>query len=217
MLFQNRRLSARKSRQAGDQPVQRVNGGEIGDAIHQSRAEMPLESSHGAFGFFAISACYFNAITINGQHRLQRFDRLAMVPALKKRPPRIGAGSTQWPTPCCDRMSHGNFSPGSTLRIGATSECANTLSGAIFQRWPQSRHNSMTASICFFGNSGRPPGWPWLAISIPIERELMSSSPRPGTFARMPGTAGFRHELDDAPVLEDEIMAGDLAFGIAEP
>ncbi|MNY82384.1 hypothetical protein D3C86_2244490 [compost metagenome] len=41
--------------------------------------------------------------------------------------------------------------------------------------------------------------------------------PRPGTFARMPGTAGFRHELDDAPVLEDEIMAGDLAFGIAEP
>ena len=43
---------------------------------------MPLESGHGAFGFFAISACNFNAITINRQHRLQRFDRLAMVAAL---------------------------------------------------------------------------------------------------------------------------------------
>ena len=84
MLFQNWRLSARKSRQAGDQPVQRVDGGEIRDTIHQSGAEMPLESSHGAFGFFAISACNFNAITINRQHRLQRFDRLAMIAALKK-------------------------------------------------------------------------------------------------------------------------------------
>ena len=47
-----------------------------------------------------------------------------MIPSFSVSPRTIGAGCTQWPTPELASECHGNFSPGSFLRAGATSECA---------------------------------------------------------------------------------------------
>ncbi len=40
--------------------------------------------------------------------------------------------------------------------------------------FPDVQVEAITASICTSGNSGQPKSWPWLPISMPIERELMS-------------------------------------------
>ena len=87
----------------------------------------------------------FSAVAIERQHRLQRFDRLARIAALEEAPAGDRRRSTQCPTPAACRRPKGNFSPGSTLRMGATSLCASTRSGAIDHRSPQSRHSSTTA------------------------------------------------------------------------
>ena len=47
-----------------------------------------------------------------------------IAPSFSDSPRTIGAGCTQWPTPELASECHGNFSPGSFLRDGATSECA---------------------------------------------------------------------------------------------
>ena len=68
--------------------------------------------------------------------------------------PVIGAGFTQWPTPESQSVRHGNFSPGSCLRDGATSECASTRTGGILCRVWMPRHSAVTAAIWRFGKIG---------------------------------------------------------------
>jgi len=63
-----------------------------------------------------------------------------------------------WRDPGADtgvmQPSHGNFSPGSTLRCGATSECANTRSARRRWRATISRHSAITAATWASGKSG---------------------------------------------------------------
>jgi len=62
------------------------------------------------------------------------------------------------------------------------------VKGAMRRRAMMSRHSAITALICTSGNAGRPPSWPALAISMPIEWEFMSVTPahdeRPACQAR---------------------------------
>ena len=70
-----------------------------------------------------------------------------------------------------------NFGPGSALRPGAMSECAITPEGGMPQRAQIASSSPSNAAICGSGNGGKPSSGPALASSIPIERELMSSTP----------------------------------------
>ena len=52
---------------------------------------------------------------------------------------------------------------------------------------------------------------------MPIERELMSVSPAQSESPACMRPPALVDQLDDAPILEDEVVRGDLGSGIAEP
>ena len=74
-------------------------------------------------------------------------------PGFSAGPSAIGVGSTQCPTPASNSFRQGNFSPGSFLRLGATSECARMRSARITCRPKMFRHSAITCRICASGKS----------------------------------------------------------------
>ena len=65
-----------------------------------------------------------------------------------------GDGVTHSPTPESASSRQGNFSPGSCLREGATSECASTRSRLMPRRAMMPLQSAITAAICREGKSG---------------------------------------------------------------
>src|SRR6478735_2567830 len=65
-----------------------------------------------------------------------------------------GAGCSQCPTPELASECHGNFSPGSFLRAGATSEWPSTRCETTLRRSMMPRHSAITAAIWRDGYSG---------------------------------------------------------------
>ena len=65
-----------------------------------------------------------------------------------------GSGITQWPMPAAASRAQGNFSPGSILRVGATSEWASTRSGRMPCRAMISRQSASSVRTCGSGKSG---------------------------------------------------------------
>ena len=59
-----------EARQAGEQPMQRIEGGDIGDAVDLLGAEVTLEGFDHALRLVAELAGYGNAITIQSQARV---------------------------------------------------------------------------------------------------------------------------------------------------
>ena len=129
-----------------------------------------------------------------------------------------GAGRTQCPTPDSLNSSQGNFSPGSCLRAGATSECAEHAVGADrpaagHDRFAQRDHRrdlpQREVAVAEFV--------PRIDDFDADRARIDVGFPGPGRYAGMPGAPLFRHALHDAAVLEHHVMRGHFAVGRAEP
>ena len=133
-----------------------------------------------------------------------------MVPSLRVSPRTIGAGCTQWPTPELASECHGNFSPGSFLRDGATSECAEHAMrrhlAAEHDAAAQRDHGGDLAQRKFRIA-------PVMAAIDDLDADRTGIDvffAGPGRHAGMPGALGFRDALHDAAVFQHDVMGGDV-------
>ena len=117
------------------------------------------------------------------------------------------AGSTHKPDlRTAPAALQGNFSPGSCLRLGATSECATIFSGRMTWR--------VRIAAAEQGHGGDlPPRKIRIAEIMPGIDDLDADRARvdvgvaaPDRYAGMPGAIGLLHELNDRAVLHHEIM-----------
>src|SRR5882762_8255507 len=109
-----------------------------------------------------------------------------MLPSLSASLRTIGAGCTQWPTPELASECQGNFSPGSCLRAGATSECASTRCDGTLRRSMMPRRKFRIAPV--------------MAAIDDLDADRTGVDvllARPRRDAGMPGAAGFGHALHD--------------------
>ena len=76
--------SAAEIRQRGQEPVECIECRNIGDAVDPGLAKMALEGGNRPLRPLANNACHFNSVAIERQHRLNRFDWLALIALLEK-------------------------------------------------------------------------------------------------------------------------------------
>jgi hypothetical protein len=115
----------------GKQPFQRVDGLGIGNTIATAWAKVHLKGANDGLRP-AIKLIALPDIVAEGLEVAPEIFNVFTAMAFSQVPGRrsnIAVSSIHSPTPWRASAAHGNFSPGSTLRPGATSECASTWRG----------------------------------------------------------------------------------------
>ena len=140
-----------------------------------------------------------------------------MVPSLSASPRTIGAGCTQWPTPELASECHGNFSPGSFLRAGATSECAeHAMRGHVAAEHDAAAQRDHGGDLA----QRKVRIAPVMAAIDDLDADRTGIDvflAGPGRHAGMPGALGFGHALHDAAVLQHDVMGGNVGARRAQP
>ena len=138
-------------RSAAAELVEGGDGRDIGDAVDQRRAEVALEGTHHRRRLLVENRFRAKAIAVCAESLLEVCHCLPPSPGWSAGPATTTSGMTQWPMPAAASSPHGNSSPGSSLRAGATSECASTRCGGIAWRVRMSRQSATTAATCAGG------------------------------------------------------------------
>ena len=168
----------RPTRRLRHQLLQRPHRRHIGDPVDARRTEMALERGHDLVRRRVVAAAHRDAVAVVGEQPLQRRDLLAVIARAQRGAvlDRLGLdpqpdaglgeaapGETPRPDRACGRARRRNGRARGAARSTSAPRCRGTA---------RSRR-----AICASGNSGQPKSWPWLPISMPIERELMSVVP----------------------------------------
>src|SRR5262249_48888479 len=141
----------------GDEVFQRRGGRDIDDAVDPLRAEMALERRHDVARGAVEIAAGGGGLAVFCQPGLHLFHGGGgFVPRGEKGGPAgwMGAGWPHRPMREAASVFQGNFSRGSRLRAGATSEWASTRSAGIRWRVKMLRQSAVTAATCRFGKAG---------------------------------------------------------------
>ena len=187
------------------------------DTVDKTPSEMALESLDNYPGLIVKFTCYFNAIAINGQHQLQRFDRLSLIAALKiaARADRRGCNpmansllKQEFPVEIFPRI---HLSPRRNVRMSkhpprgdvvagenVTAQLGNRFHLRLGKIW---KPGGMAAIDDFYANRAG------IGVIIPF--------PKPDT--GMVGPFVLWHHLYHFAISTDQIVAGDTTFRATQP